>query len=692
MKLKNENNVPYLVGLICNFFVTKIGTIMPTHRILILIFILIIQSVNLNAEGFLKTSGKKIVDSQGKEIYLRGIGLGGWLVPEGYMLHTSGFANSPTQIRNKIESLIGTANTELFYKTYQKYYVNKRDVDKIAQWGFNSIRLPLTYKMLTPPNQPGVYLEEGFAIIDSLLSWCEQNKLYLILDLHCAPGAQNKDNISDSDGEARLWLDASYRTRTVDLWKKIAERYSDKEWIGGYDLINETAYNLGANNDLLRELYINITNAIRNVDANHILFIEGNWYATDFNGLTPPWDNNMVYSFHKYWNEPNTQSIQYLLNIQNSFNVPLWLGETGENSNSWFVECVELMKLHNIGWAWWPHKKIASIAGPLSAPLTTDYQKLLDYWSGSVTKPTVEFATNALIKQAEKLGIDNCTQNKDVVDALIRQPGNSETISFGDGFIPGRIYGANYDLGKIGFAYQDKVYENTGGGAVYNNGYEYRNDGVDIEKCSDVYTNGFDIGWIETGDWLKFTVTVLQEGNYDALIRIAANTAGGKILLKLDGNNFSDFITVPVTGGWQKWSTIKLENKFLSAGDHSLQIQFFFGGFNFNYLEFVERPTKVEEENNLPKDFSLSQNFPNPFNPITIIKYSLPNESYTTIKIFNSIGQEVKELLNQTQSAGQYEIPFNGSDLNSGVYFYSMYARSNYGKEFRNVKRMILLK
>jgi hypothetical protein len=670
----------------------------------ILISVILVSFHSLNfADGFLKTSGKKITDSQEQEVYLRGFGLGGWLVPEGYMLHTSGFANSPTEIRNKIESLIGKANTDAFYNEYYKYYVNKADIKRIAQWGFNSVRLPFTYKLLTPPDQPGVYLEEGFAMLDSALSWCEQNKLYLILDLHCAPGAQNKLNISDSDGEARLWTDPQNQTRTIELWKKIAERYANKEWIGGYDLINETAYDLGSNNQPLRDLYINITNAIRTVDNNHILFIEGNWFATDFNGLTPPWDNNLVYSFHKYWNGTDQSTIQYLINLRNTHNVPLWLGETGENSNAWFVELVELLKQQNIGWAWWPHKKIASVVGPLSAKLTPEYQILLNYWNGSGSKPSVEYATNALINQVKQLSISNCEYHKDVIDALIRQPNNEETISFGENLIPGRIYGVNYDLGKQNYAYKDAVYKNTSGdagGSVYNSGGSYRNDGVDIESCSDVYTNGYNIGYIETGEWLKYTVTNLQGGYYDVNLRIAASTSDGKIKITLDGNTLTNLISVQAMGGWQNWSTIYAGELFIPAGDHSLIIQFFNSGFNFNYIEFVENTTGVDEENNSPQSFQLYQNYPNPFNPTTKIKFTIPtpptssaltkgrNEvGFVTLKVYDILGNEVAILVNKGKPIGTYEVEFNGGNLPSGIYFYKLNAG-----DFTSIKKMNLIK
>ena len=84
------------------------------------------------SQSFLRVSGTKIVNEDGQEVLLRGIGLGGWLVPEGYMLHTGGFANSPTEIKNKILGLIGQANTHSFFTLYRKNYVARKDIEQLA--------------------------------------------------------------------------------------------------------------------------------------------------------------------------------------------------------------------------------------------------------------------------------------------------------------------------------------------------------------------------------------------------------------------------------------------------------------------------------------------------------------------------------------------------------------------------------
>jgi endoglucanase len=348
-----------------------------TFFLLFLIIVLFLSAGQNFSQDFVKVSGTKYVNQNGQEVYLKGMGLGGWLEPEGYMFGMSGFANSPSQIQKKIQDLIGTDNTNAFYSAFRKNFVTGSDINALATWGFNLVRLPFHYNILTPPDSPGVYLESGFAIFDSLISWCKTDHIYIILDMHCAPGGESDQTISDYDPSIpSLWQDTAKQTRTVDIWKTIAERYKNEPTIAGYDLLNEPRWDFPNGNQPLRDLYVRITNAIRSVDTTHILFIEGNQYATDFSGLTPPWDTKMAYSFHKYWNTNNINSIQGYLNLRNTYNVPLWLGESGENSNTWYSECITLMQQYDVSWSWWTLKKFSTINAPLNVPITADYQQL----------------------------------------------------------------------------------------------------------------------------------------------------------------------------------------------------------------------------------------------------------------------------------------------------------------------------
>ncbi len=660
-----------------------------------LIILFFAFSLVLNAQGFLKANGQQIVDESGNNFQFKGIGLGGWLVPEGYMLHMSSFANSPTEIKNKIIELVGEENANNFFDTYRANFVTKRDVDSIAAWGFNSIRLPMHYELMTPRDQPFVYVEKGFAYIDSLLAWCRPHNIYVILDLHCAPGGQSDEPISDYDSNyPSLWESDLNKLRTIDLWRHIASRYKDEPLIGGYDMLNEPKWNLPPNNQPLRELYINITNAIRESDSNHIVYAEGNWFATDMSGLTPPWDFNMAYSFHKYWSEVTEGSIQSYLTIRNNYNVPLWMSESGENSNTWFTEFISLLNQDNIGWHWWTLKKFDAIAVLESTPIAPQFQQLLDYWNGSAPRPSVDFANAALMLQAENLNTENNTIKNGVINAMMKLPYNNINTPFKNNTLPGRIYFTEYDYGSNGIAFYDKDYENTGNGA-YNSGYSFRNDGVDIETCSDQYTNGYNVGWIDTGDWLKYTVNITDDGIYDASFRIAANQSGGKIQVYVDDEIASSLIDVPVTGGWQNWQTLVVHDIHLPVGQHEIVFRFYFGGFNINYVDFNLVQVGVNDNSNSKPEFFLGQNRPNPIRASsdkgenTTISLSLPESSQTKLIIYDLLGRKIKTLVNGKLESGLHKIRFSLKrfGLPSGVYFYRLTT-----KKYSATKKMLYIR
>ncbi len=656
--------------------------------LLLLIALVFISFTNISAEGILRAEGKKIVDANGTEIIFRGIGLGGWLVPEGYMFNMSGFANSPTEIRNKVIQAVGEENAKIYYNDYRKYFITEKDIDSISSWGFNMVRMPMHYEFMTPRDQPFVYSEYGFTLIDSLVKWCKKFDIYLILDLHAAPGGQSAESISDYNGYPSLWESEENKARTIALWKEIATRYKDQETIAGYDLLNEPAWGeLGPQNIDLRNLYIGITNAIRSVDTNHIVYIEGNWFATDFTGLTPPWDDNMSYSFHKYWSDVTPGSIQSYLAMRNTYNVPLWMSESGENSNSWFSDFVKLLEENEIGWTWWTIKKYQSISPMASANIDPQFQQLMNYWSGSAPKPSVDDAMTALYKQIDSTKIENCVTRVDVLDALFRRPFDDSLIPFAENKIPGIIFGVNFDYGNLGKAYYDVTPSNVNGNGSYNNGWSYRNDGVDIESCSDQITNGYNVGWIDSGEWLKFTVDIQNEGTYDIRFRVAGEGSEGKLQLLLDDAYLTNLIDVPSTGGWQNWQTLIVQDIYLPKGIHELVIRFYFTGFNFNYMEFVAKTVDVEDEMELPNKYELNQNYPNPFNPSTKISYSLVEKGFVTFKIFDILGKEIATIVNKEQGQGNYSIDFDASNLASGVYLYKLQTG-----QFVSTKKMLLMK
>ncbi len=631
------------------------------------------------AQGFLKTSGTEIVDGSGRQVRLKGVNLGNWLEPEGYMWQTAGYANSPTEIYNLVNNALGQQAGGEFWKRYRQEYITKVDIDSIASWGFNSIRLPMHYEFFTPKDSPYVYINEGFDIVDSLLSWCSIDHIYLILDLHCAPGGQNTGNISDYSGAPSLWQDTSYQNRTIALWEKIAAHYANAPWIGGYDVLNETAWNFGNNIQQFRSLMVNITSAIRQADTNHIVFIEGNWYATDFTGLMPPWDRNMVYSFHKYGGTNDQGSIQYLVNMSRTYNVPLWCGETGENTNPWITGCVRLLEANNIGWCLWPFKKIQSTSCPASIKESADFQTLLRYWNQGINPP-LQTSTAALDGLLDSLKLESCNIHADLIDALFREPNAASSIPFpfADNRIPGVINADNYDMGPAGIAYLDSDLTNNGGA--------YRNDAVDIETTTDTVSqsNGFDIGWILDGEFLTYTVNVADSGRYDIETRVAAGTAGGQIQFLLDGKGLGGVVNVPSTGGWQSWRSVLLSGVSISAGIHQLEAYFVKGGFNLDYFNFTSR-----DNPGTATSFTVTQNYPNPFNPGTKIDYHVPTGGgHVSIVVFDVLGRKVATLMEANKQAGDYRVDFNAGwlGLSSGIYF----VRLKCGSSMRIVKSLYL--
>jgi endoglucanase len=385
--------------------------------------------------GFLRAKDARIVDGQGRKIILRGMGLGGWMLQEGYMLGVRG-EGTQHSIKSRITDLVGKEDCAKFYQRWLQNHMTRADVDLLAKSGFNSIRLPMHYNLFTLPveDEPlkgqNTWLVTGFTLTDNLLSWCKTNRMYLILDLHASPGGQGRDgNISDADpAKPSLWESPANQEKTIALWRKLAERYANESWIGGYDLLNEPNWTFegkdkngkqDTTNTPIWELYKAIAKAIREVDTNHMIIIEGNGWGNNYNGFPGPWDGNMVLSFHKYWN-PNTQeAIARFLALREKYGLPLWLGESGENNNQWFRECVALVEKNHIGWAWWPHKKVNSDRCILSIPRSDEFARVVNYWNKGGDKPSPEIAAKGLFELVENAKAANCRFNTNVALALI---------------------------------------------------------------------------------------------------------------------------------------------------------------------------------------------------------------------------------------------------------------------------------
>ncbi len=527
-----------------------------------------------SAQTFLRADGPHIVDESGKPVLLRGMGLGGWMLQEGYMLQLGQLGSGQQyRIRAAIADLIGEAKTAEFYQAWLDNHTRKADIDMMARWGMNSVRLPLHYNLLTLPieKEPvagkDTWLEDGFRRIDTLLAWTRANGMYLILDLHAAPGGQGNDlPIADRDPDKpSLWQSAENRRKTIAIWRKLAERYAAEPGIGAYDVLNEPNWDFTAaggnhgcketGNAPLKQLYTDIAAAIRQVDKRHMIIIEGNCWGNNYQGLLPFADKNTALSFHKYWNANDEASIAGMLKLRETYNMPLWLGESGENSNVWFRDAIALVEKHGIGWAFWPLKKIG-FNNPYEIVPNPGWAKLVAYWTNKGPRPSADEAYATLMQLARHdIRHENNVFHPDVVDAMLRQPHDPSPRPFAPlvvGPEGAEIAATDYDLGPDGVAYHDSDnanYHISIGKArtLWNNGRTWRNDGVDIARGDgeSLYVSDF-----VPGEWMRYTLVAEGGGSFAIDIEVKSDT-GGPLTITLNGDAP---VTLPVPGkpGWQK--------------------------------------------------------------------------------------------------------------------------------------------
>jgi endoglucanase len=564
-------------------------------------------SLQGSAQSFLKADGKKIVDESGKNVLLRGMGLGGWMIQEGYMLHVNKDSRQ-YRIRERLEDLMGPAETKEFYDTWLANNTRKIDIDSMHRWGFNSVRLPMHYNLYTLPieKEPvagqNTWIDKGFKMTDDLLAWCKANHMYLILDLHATPGGQGNDlNIADRNTDVpSLWDSEANKQKMIALWHKLADRYKNEPNIAGYDIINEPNWGFDdlANdknglkektNAPLRKLMVDITAAIREVDKKHIIIIEGNGWGNNYNGILPTWDKNMVLSFHKYWNFNDQKSVEHIIKTRDQYNVPAWIGETGENSNVWLTEEIRLLEKNNLGWALWPLKKMGN-NNPIEIPSNLNYDDVTNYLNTGKHKPKESNVYSGTLEMAIHAKLENAIIHHDVIDAIFRQPFTAATKPFKANKVTnGTIINAvDYDLGRNGFAYFDTDtadYHTSGKPGIGNHGRIYRNDGVDISKDSAAY-NSFYVDHIETSEWTQYTIQVKTAGVYSVKLKVASATDDAKLSLNINGADQAKEITVPNTGGLKTWQMIPVKNIRLKTGANKVRVYANKGGYNLHWLQF----------------------------------------------------------------------------------------------------------
>ncbi len=372
----------------------------------------------LRNRGFVRADGPRLVDDDGP-LLLRGVGLGNWLLAEGYMWLFGDAMSSPRQIEQRITKLVGRESSDAFWRRFRDVFITEADIARIAAGGFDHVRLPINARGVIEDD--GTIIEDGFALIERAVTWSERHGLRILLDLHGAPGGQTGTNIDDSPrGVPELFDSAHNRALTVRLWQELAHRYRDREAVLGYDLLNEPLPNQWQYqyHDELIEVYRELTDAIREIDGNHLLMYEGSHWATNPAPVSMRYDDNQAVQFHRYWCPPDRTSIAEFLELRDRLGVPLYMGEGGENTPGWVYAATRLYERHDIGWNFWPWKKLDTLTSPLSAAAPAGWNRIAD----ADAHLTAEEALPLLDAFLDAVSEERCTENTRVLAALFAEP------------------------------------------------------------------------------------------------------------------------------------------------------------------------------------------------------------------------------------------------------------------------------
>lgn len=381
---------------------------------------------------FIRTSGTSLETEDGAAFEIRGTNLGNWLNPEGYMFQFPKSATSGQTIDNGLSQLVGPVYMENFWKRFVDSYITEQDIRFLADCGVTTLRLPFHYKLFTRDRYMGSTDENfGFEIIDMAVGWCRKYGLRLILDMHDCPGGQTGDNIDDSYGYPWLFRETEAQELFISIWQRIAERYADEPVILGYDLMNEPVAHYFADRDELNSelqpLMKRAVSAIRVYDRRHIVILAGAQWNTNFKVYDDfSFDDNMMYTCHIYKCPPVKGSVKGFVKFRETSGKPMYMGETGENTDEWVQNFREVLDECGIGWTFWTYKRLdtersfVSILRPegwdvISGFLESDRS---NYAAIRDARPDQKRCREILENYLESIIFEKCSVNTSYIEAL----------------------------------------------------------------------------------------------------------------------------------------------------------------------------------------------------------------------------------------------------------------------------------
>ena len=211
---------------------------------------------------------------------------------------------------------------------------------------------------------------------------------------------------------------------SMSAWELLAARYADEPVVAAYDLLNEPLPDFFRQyNDGVLPLYRRLIAKIRAIDPNHMIMLEGAHWATDFSVLDDmsqkEAEDNIALQFHRYWSAPDEESLERYRAVANRLDLPLYLGESGENNLAWYTAMFPLCDRLDIGWSFWSYKKMSCKNSPVTFARPEIWDLLMQHIHGGT-----------VLSQAQAQGIFDTflacisqpVYNKPVVCALTRTP------------------------------------------------------------------------------------------------------------------------------------------------------------------------------------------------------------------------------------------------------------------------------
>jgi hypothetical protein len=327
------------------------------------------NSAKLKKNSILKTNGSAIENGFGQKVALRGVNLGGWLLQESWMTPVDG----EDKIWGYYDTLrilterFGEEGCKKLIESYEENWITASDLDYLAALGVNCVRVPFCYRNLHIDDngtwKKNAENEIDFSRLDYIVEECSKRGIYVILDLHGAPGFQSDDHSTGKSDSSKLFSigkeGSKYRDLTVELWVETAKHFNGNPAVAAYDLLNEpmNGFNIIKKCDLaLWQLYDRIYRAIREVDKEHIIIFEGVWELGNLPSPAKYGWQNVIYSLHNY-NYKKEEIENKIKDAQrHSFwNVPILIGEfQGGTDISEYV----FNSYNNAGFSWltWSYK------------------------------------------------------------------------------------------------------------------------------------------------------------------------------------------------------------------------------------------------------------------------------------------------------------------------------------------------